>query len=53
MAALGALAGGIAVIAGIGASLRWDLPAGPAIVLSASALFVLSTIWPRRAARAG
>jgi len=53
MAALGALAGGIAVIAGIGASLRWDLPAGPAIVLSASALFVLSTLWPRRTARAG
>jgi zinc transport system permease protein len=47
MAAFGALAGALAVIAGIGASLRWDLPTGPAIVLSAAVLFALSAIWPR------
>jgi zinc transport system permease protein len=48
MAALAALAGALAVIGGLEASLRWDLPAGPAIVLSAAALFLLSTLWPRR-----
>jgi zinc transport system permease protein len=48
MAALAALAGALAVIGGVGASLRWDLPTGPAIVLTASLLFALSLAWPRR-----
>jgi len=48
MAALAALAGGVAVIGGVGASLRWDLPAGPAVVLTAAVLFALSLAWPRR-----
>jgi zinc transport system permease protein len=50
MAALGALLGALAVAAGLAASLRWDLPAGPAIVLAAGAFFALSLAVPRRAA---
>jgi zinc transport system permease protein len=50
MAALGALAGTLAVMGGVTASFRWDLPTGPAIVLAASALFVASTLWPRQLA---
>jgi zinc transport system permease protein len=53
MAALAALAGALAVIGGVGASVRWDLPAGPAIVLTASLLFALSLGWPRRRAAIG
>jgi zinc transport system permease protein len=48
MAVFAALAGTLAVIGGIGASLRWDLPTGPAIVLSAAVLFALSLAWPQR-----
>jgi len=48
MAVLAALAGVIAVIGGVGASLRWDLPTGPAVVLTASLLFALSLAWPGR-----
>ncbi|HUH86248.1 MAG TPA: zinc ABC transporter permease subunit ZnuB [Stellaceae bacterium] len=50
MAAMAALAGALAVAAGLGASLRWDLPTGPAIVLAAGALFALSLAAPRHAA---
>jgi zinc transport system permease protein len=50
MAALGALAGALAVMGGVTASFRWDLPTGPAIVLAASTLFVASTLWPRQLA---
>ncbi|HXZ00909.1 MAG TPA: zinc ABC transporter permease subunit ZnuB [Stellaceae bacterium] len=53
MAALAALAGSVAVLLGVGASLRWDLPAGPAVVLAAAALFALSLAWPRRLAAPG
>jgi zinc transport system permease protein len=42
MAALAALAGALAVFGGLGASLTWDTPAGPSIVVAATALFVLS-----------
>lgn len=52
MAALAAVAGALAVAGGVSGSLRWDLPTGPAIVLSASLLFLLSTVWPRRMAPA-
>ena len=39
MAAVAAALGCIAAIGGLGASLEWDVPAGPAIVLAATALF--------------
>jgi zinc transport system permease protein len=52
-AALAALAGVLAVLGGIGASLRWDLPAGPAVVLAAAVLFALSLAWPQRLRAAG
>jgi zinc transport system permease protein len=42
MAALAALAGALAVALGLGASLTWDTPAGPSIVVAAAALFFLS-----------
>ena len=42
MAGLAALVGALAVLGGIGASLVWDTPAGPSIVVAATALFVLS-----------
>jgi zinc transport system permease protein len=39
---LAALAGALAVIAGLFASLKWDTPSGPTIVVAAVGLFVLS-----------
>jgi zinc transport system permease protein len=42
MAGLAVLSGALAVLCGIGASLFWDTPAGPSIVVAATALFVLS-----------
>lgn len=42
MAALATLAGALAVVAGLTASLRLDTPAGPAIIVAACALFLLS-----------
>jgi zinc transport system permease protein len=50
MAAGGALVGAVAVCGGVGASLRWDVPTGPAIVLAASAMFLASSFWPQRQA---
>lgn len=44
MAVMAAVAGCIAVIGGLGASLTWDVPAGPAIVLVAVVLFVIGGI---------
>ena len=52
MAAMAAIAGALAVLGGIAASLRWDLPTGPAIVLAAGALFAISASLPRRLAPA-
>ena len=49
--ALAALAGALAVLGGIGASLLWDTPAGPSIVVAATALFVLSLAGHRAAPR--
>lgn len=48
MALGAALAGSVAVCGGIGASLRWDLPTGPSIVLTAATLFAVSAAWPRQ-----
>ena len=42
MALLAVGAGALAVGGGLWSSLRWDAPAGPAIVVSAALLFVLS-----------
>ena len=50
MAALAALAGGGAIVGGLGGSLRWDLPAGPSIVLAASLIFAVTALWPAYAA---
>jgi zinc transport system permease protein len=44
MAGLAVLAGVLAVLAGIGGSFVWDTPAGPSIVVAATALFVLSLL---------
>lgn len=41
MALFASLAGAVAVIVGLWASLQWNLPAGPAIVLAAAGLFVV------------
>ncbi len=41
MAILAAAAGGLSVIAGLFASLRWDTPSGPSIVVAATVLFTL------------
>lgn len=51
MAAGGAAAGAVAVCGGVFSSLRWDLPTGPAIVLSAALLFLAATLWPWRRAQ--
>ena len=40
MAILAAALGALAVITGIGASMLWDVPAGPSIVLAAAGLFL-------------
>jgi zinc transport system permease protein len=42
MVGLAVLAGALAVLGGLGASLVWDTPAGPSIVVATTALFVLS-----------
>ena len=42
MAGLAALAGALSVLGGIGVSLFWDTPAGPSIVVVATALFLVS-----------
>ena len=52
MACLAALAGMVSVALGLAASMAWDLPAGPAIAASATALFGLSLLsWPIRGMR--
>lgn len=41
--------GMVAVLAGLGGSLQWNLPLGPAIVVAAASVFALLTLLPRRA----
>ncbi len=48
MALLAALIGCLAVGSGLFASLQWDLPAGPAVVMIAALFFFLAPLWPRR-----
>ncbi|MGI9337021.1 MAG: metal ABC transporter permease [Gammaproteobacteria bacterium] len=47
MAAGAAMVGIIAVFAGVAASLRWDVPTGPAIAASCFVLFALSMLFAR------
>ena len=47
MALLAALIGCLAVGSGLFASLQWDLPAGPAVVMVAALFFFLAPLWPR------
>ncbi len=46
MAAGAAVAGCIAVMAGLAGSVAWDAPSGPSIVVAALALFLLSLVMP-------
>ncbi|MDO8606182.1 MAG: iron chelate uptake ABC transporter family permease subunit [Phaeospirillum sp.] len=46
MAVAASVAGGLAVIAGLAGSWRYDTPSGPSIVAAAVALFVLSRLVP-------
>jgi len=47
MAILAMLFGVLSVVVGLYASLYWDLPSGPLIVVVAALLFALSQLWPR------
>lgn len=49
MAVLAAAIGAVAVGGGMAASLTFDTPAGPSIVVAAAALFTLSALLPQRA----
>lgn len=52
MAAVASVAGAVAVVGGLTASLRFDTPSGPSIVVAALALFLLSLVrLPWRAKR--
>jgi zinc transport system permease protein len=53
MAAMASLLGMLAVMGGLLASLRLDLPTGPAIVACAALLFVAASLGRAAAARAG
>ena len=44
MAVMAVIAGCISVFVGLGSSMTWDVPAGPAIVLAASVLFLLGGV---------
>lgn len=44
MAVFAALIGAVSVVAGLNASLIWDTPSGPSVVIAAFALFVLSSV---------
>jgi zinc transport system permease protein len=49
MAVLAAILGAVAVGAGLYASLYFDTPSGPSIVVAAAAMFALSALTPQRA----
>lgn len=50
MAGFAALIGCVTVAAGLAESYVWDLPSGAAIVLTASLVFAVVALWPRRVA---
>ena len=47
MAALAVVFGVLSVVVGLHASLYWDLPSGPLIVVTAALIFALTQAWPR------
>ncbi len=47
MAGLSVVFGVLSVVAGLYASLYWDLPSGPLIVVTAALFFGLTQVWPR------
>jgi len=51
MAVLASVFGCMAVGSGLWASLRWDTPAGPSVVVAATALFVLAFLIPSHSRR--
>ncbi|MFO7642208.1 MAG: zinc ABC transporter permease subunit ZnuB [Candidatus Competibacteraceae bacterium] len=51
MAVLASVFGCMAVGSGLWASLRWDTPAGPSVVVAATALFVLAFLIPSQSRR--
>jgi zinc transport system permease protein len=51
MALLASLFGSMAVVGGLFASLQWDTPAGPSIVVTAAALFIATNCVPSRTYR--
>ena len=51
LAALASLVGAAAVGLGLWASLRWDTPAGPSVVVAATVLFALGLAAPSRSGR--
>lgn len=51
MAVLASGIGMLAVLGGLGGSLQWNLPLGPAIVVAAAAAFAVLTLLPLRARR--
>ncbi len=48
MAALASVFGVVAVVAGLLASLSWDLPGGPSVVVAAASLFLVGSLVPLR-----
>lgn len=48
MAALASVFGVVAVVAGLLASLTWDLPGGPSVVVAAASLFLIGSLIPMR-----
>lgn len=50
MAAGASVIGMLAVLGGLGGSLQWDIPLGPAIVVTAATCFTLSRLLPGRVA---
>ncbi len=49
MAVLASLIGALAVIIGLTLSWHWDIPTGPAVVVAATLLFILTFLLPRTA----
>ncbi|MBP2229902.1 zinc transport system permease protein [Azospirillum agricola] len=48
MALLASVLGVVAVVGGLMASLNWDLPGGPSVVVAAAALFLIGSVVPMR-----
>ncbi len=48
MAVGASVCGALAVVMGVLGSLQWDIPTGPAIVVAAALLFILSSVLPLR-----